>query len=689
MKVYDYLKKKNRAQSLEDLSRALKLEPESGEELIRELDQLEKEGKIRKSRQGKYLINHDPDVFTGHLSQTGKSYGFFIHDEGTKPDVFIHGSKDKGAMDGDQVLMRLLPSKRGDSQEGEVIKILSRKHRRVLGVFQKTYVQPLSRKIGPIFIQRGKSLDARVGEIVEVEILRYEEGHRGMEGKILRTLGEEGEAGLDAQVVMEEFDLPSEFPEEVLQEARSLTLPSSTDRRRIEEIIFTMDGADAKDFDDAISIIKTEKGYQLGVHIADVSHYVKEGSALDQEALKRGTSVYLVDTVVPMLPEELSNELCSLNPGEDKYCLSVLMDLDEKGNVLSSDLFPSVLQSSHRLVYDEVTAFLEGEENPKLEVIRRELECFKELTMILQKRRDQRGAMDFGSNEPEFILDDKGWPLEVKAREQGFANSMIEEAMILTNEVVGQHFHWLQIPFLYRNHEKPSREKMVELNELLHSFGYLIKGSLDEVHPKQLSDLLKEMKGKPEENILPKMMLRSLKQAHYSEVLQGHFGLALEYYSHFTAPIRRYPDLQIHRIIKESLHALPENRRKHYEAILPAVAQHSSDRERVADEAERRMDSIKKAEYMKDHLGEVFQGKVSGVTNFGVFVELENTVEGMIRLDHLQDFYRLDKENMCLRGDLGGKISLGQGISVKAASVEVYLGEINFLPVDEDEATSQ
>lgn len=688
MKVLDYLKKKNRAQSLEDLVRAFQLDAEGREDLLKELHDLEKKGEIRLSRQERYVINKEEGVYRGRISQTGKSYGFFIHEEEDLPDVFIHASKAKGAMDGDQVLIRELPHAKGESVEGEVITILQRKHKTILGIYHDNYVQPLSRKIGPIFLKPSKKIPAQTGDIVEVKIQRYEEKHQGMRGKLVRRLGEEGNKGLDAKIVMEEFDLPEEFPPDVLEEARNLTMGDDEGRKRVEDLVFTMDGRDAKDFDDAISIVKTDSGYRLGVHIADVSHFVKEGSSLDREALKRGTSVYLVDKVVPMLPEEISNELSSLNPGEDKYCLSVEMEIDQQGKVLSSEIFPSILQSSYRLVYEDVTAFLEGEKNEKLEEIREELELFHELTLTLRKRRDERGAMDFGSNEPEFTLDENGWAIDVRPREQGIANYMIEEAMILTNEVVSQHFHWLQTPFLYRNHEKPDREKMVQLNQLLHSFGYLIRGSLDDVHPKQLNDLLKEMKGKPEEVVLRPMMLRYLKQAHYSETLEGHFGLALRYYSHFTAPIRRYPDLQIHRIMKESLKGLSADRMKHYESILPSVAIQSSETERRADEAERRMDGIKKAQFMKDHLGEVFHGRVSGVTNFGVFVELDNTVEGMIRIENLQDFYRLDKDKLQLLGDHGNVISLGQPIDVLVDSVEVYLGEINFLPVNEHEATS-
>lgn len=683
MEIIELLRKKNRAQSLEEIQSALGFE--DTRELLLELEKLETKGLVRRTKKGDYLPRKGESLYPGTMSIPGSNFGFFVYADGSKEDVFIHRSNFLGAMDGDEVLISLLPGSRGERQEGKVQKITQRKHRKILGTYySQGYVIPLSRRLAfTIFIDKKNSGGARGGEIVQVEILHYESHYKGLEGKVIQRLGELFSPGLDFRLVSEEFDLAQEFPEEVRAEALSLKTPSEFDRaqrRKIEDLVFTIDGPDAKDFDDAISIVRIPEGFRLGVHIADVSHYVRENSFLDREALKRGTSVYLVDRVIPMLPEELSNGLCSLNPHEEKLCLSVVMEMDYGGKVLSADIFPSLITSSYRLVYDDVSAFLEGGKNHALEALREPLVSFKELTALLRQKREQRGAMDFGSSEPYFVTDDQGWPLEVVRRKQGLADQMIEEAMILTNTVVSEHFSWMEVPFLYRSHEKPEGDKMAELNRLLHGFGYLIRGDVQNVHPKQLSELIKSLKGKPEEDMLVRKILRYLKQARYTDVLIGHFGLALEHYSHFTAPIRRYPDLQIHRIIKEALLGMDKNRRDHYSALLPGVALSSSLNERKADEAERRMDEIKKAEYMLDKIGQRFEGRVSGVANFGIFVELENTIEGMIRMEDLQDYYELDKDQIKLTSKSGREIHLGQGIQLILKSVQVYQGEINFIP---------
>lgn len=681
MDILELLKSKNRAQTLEEISQALGQE----EGLLAELEMLENRGQIRRTKKGTYLAVEDKGLARGTMSIPGSNFGFFVYEDGSEEDVFIHRSNFEGAMDGDEVLIRSLPSSSGQRKEGKVLKILKRKHKSVLGTYHSQgYIVPLSRRLPrAIFIDKKNKMGAKNGEIVQAEILSYESRYKGIEGRVVKRLGQHNSPGLDFKLVVEEFNLSETFPQDVLEEVKGFRPPSQKDisgRKRIEEIVFTIDGPDAKDFDDAITISRIEGGYKLGVHIADVSHYVKEGSPLDKEAYRRGTSVYLVDQVIPMLPVELSNGLCSLSPGEDKLTLSVEMEIDKKGKILSTDIFPSVLKSSNRLIYDEVSSFLEGQANKELEALRMELEVFKELTLILRKSREKRGAIDFGSSEPLFKLDKDGWPVEVSLRHQGLADIMIEEAMILTNTVVSQHFSWMEIPFLYRSHESPDSKKMAELNKLLHSFGYLLKGDLQEIHPKQISQLLVELKGKPEEAMLVRKILRYLKQARYTNVLIGHFGLALQHYSHFTAPIRRYPDLQIHRIIKESLSGMTGKRRKHYDEILAEVAEKSSINERRAEEAERRMDDIKKAQYMLDKVGEKFTARVSGVTNFGLFVALDNTIEGMIRLDELNDYYFLDEAQTKLLSNSGREIQIGQELKVVLKSVEVYQGEINFSP---------
>lgn len=683
MDILELIKGKNKGLSYKELLEAL--DQEDPQLVQEELLRLEEKGLIRKTKRGNYLPGAQEGFYRGTMSIPGKSYGFFVFEDGSREDVFVHSSNFKGAMDGDLVLVSLLPFSRGDRKEGRVEKVLQRKHGKVLGIYHSQgYVTPLSRRLPhPIFVDKKNKAGARGLEIVQVEIISYGGRYSGLEGRVIKRLGQEKSPGLDYKLVLEEFDLKEEFSEEALREARSFSSPSEREkntRRRIEETVFTIDGPDAKDFDDGISIVKKDGFFELGVHIADVSYYVKEGGALDREALRRGTSVYLVDKVVPMLPFELSNGLCSLAPGEDKLCMSVLMKIDSRAKVTEVDIFPSVLKSSHRLVYDEVSSFLEGEENRDLEVLRNELFTFKELTELLKKERKTRGAIDFESREPVFTLDEEGWPVEVGLRKQGIADQMIEEAMILTNRVVSEHFTWMEIPFLYRTHEKPEREKMYELNKFLHGFGYLLKGDLDDIHPREISSLLDNLEGKPEKNLLEKRILRYLKQARYTDYLIGHFGLALSHYSHFTAPIRRYPDLEIHRIVREALVGMGGKRREHFSKLLPEVADRSSKKEREADEAERRMDDIKKAEFMQDKIGQAFRARVSGLTGFGIFLALDNTIEGMISLSDLNEFYVLDEEHTKFVSSSGREIHLGQTLKVKVKSVDIYRGEINFSP---------
>ncbi len=683
MDILKLIKSKNKGQSLEDLQEALDLEDQVL--LLEELGKLERKGLIRKSKRGLYLASKREAFYKGTMSIPGKSYGFFVFEDGSREDIFVHSSNFKGAMDGDTVLVRLLPFARGQRQEGRVERILERRHKKVLGIYHSQgYVLPLSRRLPqPIFVDKKDKAGARSSEIVQVRITNYGSRYSGLKGKIVQRLGLENSPGLDFKLVVEEFGLEEDFPLEVLEEARAFKSPSYKEeesRPRIEELVFTIDGADAKDFDDAISISRLEDGYRLGVHIADVSHYVKEGGALDREALKRGTSTYLVDRVIPMLPLELSTGLCSLAPGQDKLCISVLMDINSRGKVDQVEIFPSILKSSYRLVYEDVSNFIAGQEDEKLEPLREELFLFKELTDILLEARKKRGAIDFGSSESLIIVDNEGWPLDIRPREQGLADQMIEEAMVLTNTVISQHFSWMELPFLYRSHEKPDREKMVELNKLLHSFGYLLKGDLEDIHPKELSSLLESLKGKPEKRLLEKKILRYLKQARYTDVLVGHFGLALKHYSHFTAPIRRYPDLQIHRIVKEALLGMSDERRRHYGEILADVAEKSSINERRAEEAERRMGDIKKAEFMQDKIGWHYTARVSGFTSFGLFLALDNSIEGMIRFSDMQEYYQTDENQTKLISSRGREIHIGQAIEVVVKAVDVYRGEINFSP---------
>jgi len=664
------------------------------------LDEMENEGLVIRTKKGRYGVPERMGLITGTFQGHVRGFGFLIPDNGDE-DVFIPANAINGAMHGDRVMARLTKlSAAARKQEGEIIRVISRAHKTVVGKFDLSdhfgFVTPDHvRLFRDIFIPKDCINGAKKGQKVVVEITKWPEANRNAEGKIIEILGDSGDPGVDILSIIRAYNIPYEFPDEVLQEARKapqkVREEDIQDRRDLRDLrMVTIDGEDARDLDDAVSIELLENNnFRLGVHIADVTHYVKEGSALDQEALRRGTSVYFPDRVVPMLPRELSNGICSLNAGEDRLAFSVMMEVDRNGKVLNHDIFKSVIHVRERMTYTNVYKILEEDDPALKERYKDHLEDFrlmKELALILKEKRMKRGAVDFDFGEAKIIVDEKGKPVEVKKYELNIAHNIIEEFMLLCNEVVSEHFYWLGIPFVYRIHEDPDPEKMENLNRILGSFGYHLKGYRD-VHPKALQEILRQIKGTPEEKVISTLMLRSLQKARYSDVHNWHFGLAAEYYSHFTSPIRRYPDLIIHRIMKEQLSGrLDEKRIEHYRSILPEITKSNSERERAAEDAERDCEQMKKAEYMREHLGEEFEGIISNVTAFGMFVELDNTVEGLVRLSSLDDdYYEYDARSLSLVGERTRKrFRIGDRVRVQVVKSTPESRQIDFILLDSE-----
>jgi len=670
--------------------------PREDIELFRQcLEELEEEGYIYRTKKNRYVAPEKIGLVAGTFQGHERGYGFVVPDDPGQGDLFIQSDRVKGAMHGDRVVARIIRYYSDDrNSEGEIVKILFRANEKIVGTFEKSYsvgyVIPDLKKIkGHVIVPLDKSMGAKPHQKVVVEITRYPEPERNAEGQIVEILGDADEKGVDALSILRAYKIPVDFPEEVIREARSipqeLTPEDYAGRRDLRGLtMVTIDGEDARDLDDAVSLEITENGnYLLGVHIADVSHYVKENSPLDREALKRGTSVYFPDMVIPMLPKELSNGICSLNPKVDRLAFSVFMEIDSLGRVVSHEIVESVINVNERMTYTNVYKILE-EKDPELIERYRPLvpmfEKMKELALILMKRRNIRGAIDFDFEEAKIILDENGKPVKIGKYEITIANKIIEEFMLLCNETVSEHFYWAEIPFVYRIHEDPDPEKIKRLNEFLFNFGVRIKGS-GNVHPRALQDVLAKVKGTPQERVISTMMLRSLQKARYSDEHTWHFGLAANYYSHFTSPIRRYPDLIIHRIMKEYLHGkFDEKRNEHYSSILPEITKHCSERERSAEEAEREYEDLKKAEYMQQHIGETFTGIVSGITSFGMFVELDNTVEGLVRLTSMDDdFYDFDEKLQVLIGVRTGKVyRIGDTVEVVVTNADPKTRQVDF-----------
>lgn len=677
----------------EELAIAFKIDKKDQKEFFKALEGMEKEGSILKARNDRYGLLNNEYLAVGILEGNEKGFGFVISKERPGEDVFVAAENMNSAMHGDKVVVNILKRRESSKkQEGEIIRILERANETVIGTYEGNgnfgFVIPDNHKLSyDIFIPKAASMNAKDGHKVIVELTRWPEPRRNPEGNVVEVLGYPWEKGTDILSIVRMFNLPSIFPQDTLKEAQAVSnrIPDYeiSRRRDLRQLkTFTIDGADAKDLDDAISIERLDdNNYRLGVHIADVSHYVKEGTPLDKEALNRGNSVYLLDRVIPMLPHELSNGICSLNPNEDRLTMSVIMDIDKKGKVYAHEIFESVIKSAARLVYDDVSDLLEGKTSPdeKLANVADEIFIMKELMDILRARRERRGSIDFDFPESYIELDENGKPIDVRKLERRVANKLIEEFMLVCNETVAERYFWAQIPFLYRIHEDPNPEKVADFLRFIHNFGYAIRGK--ELHPKDFQRLTDEIKGKKEEPVISTLLLRTMQKAVYSSEPGKHFGLAAQYYSHFTSPIRRYPDLQIHRIIKESLRgSLSSKRLEHLEGLLPEVADHTSMTERKAEEAEREVDDLKKAQYMAERIGEEYDGIVSSVTSFGIFVQLENTIEGLVHFSNMEDdFYFFDEDNYMIVGERTKKtFRLGDEVRIKVIGADIGKKNIDF-----------
>ena len=661
------------------------------------LDELEEDGYIIKTKKGRVMSPNKMGLFVGKFVAHRKGYGFVESDEEFTQDLFIPKDDINGALHNDRVMAEIVtPATEDKRAEGKVIKIIKREVTRVVGLFQENksfgFVVPDDKKFNQdIFIPKRGFNGAKNDDKVVCEITLWPQENRKPEGKIIEVLGKKGERGVEIDSIIRAHGLPEEFPKKVIDEANYVSSQDLEDEiaRRLDLRhldIFTIDGEDAKDLDDAISIEVLPNGnYKLGVHIADVTHYVREKSKLDKEALKRATSVYLVDKVIPMLPKQLSNGVCSLNPFEDKLTLSCIMEIDENGKVVNSEIAETVINSKARMTYTEVSDILEKDDEKLKQTFAKQVEDFKnaeKLARILMKRRERRGAIDFDFPEAKIILNREGKVVDIKCYERRISNKMIEEFMLVANETVAEHFYWLQLPFVYRIHETPSAEKMEDLNKFIATFGYHIKGDLEDVHPKEIQSLVEKIKGTKEEESISTIALRSMKQAKYSPQCIGHFGLAAKYYCHFTSPIRRYPDLQIHRIIKEQLNnKLNNKRQEQLSHIVEYASTQSSERERAAELAERDVHDFYKACYMADKVGQEFDGVVSSVTSFGMFVELENTVEGLIRLANMRDdYYIYNQETYTIMGERSHKtFKIGDTVRIKVDNVNVDFREIDFV----------
>ena len=660
--------------------------------LERILLELQEEGKIELSKRGKYSKAESKNV-TGVFTAHQRGFGF-VTVEGETEDIFIPGDKVNGAMHMDRVEIAVLPTTSGKRKEGAVLKVIERGMKHVVCTYEASenfgFAVPDNTRFGSdIFIPKGKSMGAVAGHKVVVEVTSYGKKDKKPEGRVVEIIGHINDPGTDILSIVKAYDMPVEFSEKIMHQvenvSKEVTDADMAGRMDLRDwIMVTIDGEDAKDLDDAVSLFMDGDNYVLGVHIADVSNYVQEHSALDVEALKRGTSVYLVDRVIPMLPHALSNGICSLNEAQNRLTLSCIMTINPKGEVIDHKIAETVIRTNRRMTYTNVKKILEDKDPEVMEEYKELVPMFEkmaELASILRKRRMKRGSIDFDFPETKVILNDKGEPIDIKPYDRNVATKLIEDFMLIANETVASHFFWQEIPFVYRTHENPDTEKIHKLSTFINNFGYSLHIGADEVHPKELQKLLEKIEGTDEEALISRLTLRSMKQARYTTACTGHFGLAASYYCHFTSPIRRYPDLQIHRIIKETLRGRMNAKRiEHYEGILDEVAKQSSQMERRADEAERETIKLKKCEYMAKHIGEEFEGVISGVTEWGFFVELPNTVEGLVRVTELKDdFYQFYEDTYELVGEATNKrYKLGQKVKVVVESTDKLMRTIDF-----------
>ena len=686
-----------------DMRAMLSVPQEDREKFESLINELIAEGRVFETKKGKLASPKDLQMATGTFIGHARGFGFVTPDAGGE-DIFIPASETMGAMQKDRVLYKMLhKAEKGKKADGVIVRILERGQQRIVGTFEAGskgygFVVADDKKIAKdIFISRENTKGAVTGHKVVVEITDYGEDRRNPEGKVIETLGHINDPGVDILSVIRRYELAVEFPEEVYAEIEHLgTEVAEADKKGREDLrdllTITIDGADAKDLDDAVSLKRLGNGnFELGVHIADVSHYVRENTALDKEAYARGTSVYLVDRVIPMLPHKLSNGICSLNPHVDRLALSCLMEVNGRGEVVSHRILESIINSDYRMTYTAVREILEDGTPALLEQyaeILPMLEDMEELRQILGEKRRKRGSVNFDLPESKIILDENGKPIDIKPYEKSIATNMIEEFMLVCNETIAENSFWQEMPFMYRSHQEPDEDKLEKMEQFLRGFGYYLRKKDGEIHPRELQKVLQKAEETDEERIITRMVLRSMMQARYTAENGGHFGLAAKYYCHFTSPIRRYPDLEIHRMIKKMLHGeLDEKASAYYRRKMPDWAKHCSKQERVAEDAERDTDALKKVEFMEDKVGQIYEGIISGVTNWGIYVELPNTIEGMVALSQMDDdYYEFDEKKMLVFGKRTKKsYRLGDKVVVSVAKVDRMMGTIDFVFEEENE----
>ncbi len=665
-------------------------------ELIKTLVRMEDQGLIVRSRSNRYGLPERMNLMRGKFIGHAKGFGFVTPEEEGMDDIFIPPHEVNGALNGDIVLIRVLKETSGDRREGTVTKVIERSQTTFVGTYQANrgfgFVVTDDKKLNmDIFVTKEDSLGAVDGHKVVVEIVNWPSEIKSATGIITKILGHKNDPGVDILSIIYKHGIPPEFPQEVVDAAAQVPDSISEDdlvgRRDLRnEMIVTIDGADAKDLDDAVTVTKLEDGkYKLGVHIADVSYYVTEGSLLDREAYDRATSVYLTDRVIPMIPHRLSNGICSLNPQVDRLTLSCEMTIDRNGQVVEHEIFQSVIKTTERMTYSDVNKILVDQDKELMKRYESLVPMFKdmeELAQILRNKRFDRGAIDFDFKESKVLVDEDGWPQDIVLRERGTAERLIEEFMLAANETIAEHFHWMEVPFIYRIHEDPKPEKLNRFFEFVTNFGLVIKGTGNSVHPKALQEIIKAIEGLPEEPVISTMLLRSLQQAKYYPESIGHFGLSTDYYTHFTSPIRRYPDLIVHRLIRTYLinKDVSKETTTKWGMAMDEIADHTSERERRAVDAERDTDALKKAQYMSDKIGEEFEGMVSSITNFGMFVELPNTVEGLVHISNMtDDYYHFDDRQMIMIGEhTGRQFRIGDEVQVRVTNVIIEESSIDF-----------
>jgi ribonuclease R len=683
--------------TVQELEEAFEIQ-DSGDfkEFVKALVQMEEKGLVVRTRSNRYGLPQKMNLIRGKLIGHAKGFAFVVPDEQGMDDIFIPPNETNTAMHGDIVLARVSSETSGTRREGSIIRIIERGVQQIVGTYVESksfgFVIPDDKKFAnDIFIPKNASKGAVEGHKVVVKLVTYPDGRKSAEGEVIQVLGHKNDPGVDILSVIHKHGLPMAFPDDVLTQANETpdTIDESelANRRDLRnETIVTIDGADAKDLDDAVTVTKLENGnYKLGVHIADVSYYVKEGTPIDVEAEDRATSVYLVDRVIPMIPHRLSNGICSLNPKVDRLVLSCEMEISHEGTVVSHEIFQSVIKTTERMTYFDVNRILtdkDEETRARYETLVPMFELMEELAEVLRSKRMKRGAIDFDFKESKVLVDEEGKPTDVVLRERSVAERLIEEFMLAANETVAEHFHWMEVPFIYRIHEDPKEDKLRRFFEFITNFGYIVKGTANDVHPRALQEIIEEVQGKPEEMVISTVMLRSMQQAKYYQESLGHFGLSTEFYTHFTSPIRRYPDTIVHRLIRTYLieGKIDSATQEKWNARLPEIAEHSSKMERRAVDAERETDELKKAEYMEDKVGVEYDGIISSVTNFGMFVELPNTIEGLVHVSYMtDDYYRFDERHFAMIGERTGNVfRIGDEITVRVVKVNKDERSIDF-----------